>query len=385
MRKFNLFNHSSGQEERQITTSCLSLYSDLPLTCPLPDSVSLVSRQSVLDTCGAERTCTASGARVAAKVAQGLRKSVRFAATILVLLFIGVGSAWGEDTELYFEGWETHHRNEGNNSYGTNTYGDWSLSYADAVNSGSPLTGSYHAILRVAKKTTNSPSLTSSALLNDSKYEIHKVSWNHKGVDAMKLVVSYSSNGTNWTVGKTINNMPTSKTADYFTISNFTGPIYLKFVISVTSSTDKNRDANIDDIKIEGLEAASCSSPATPLSISASAVTITTDGTSTLSTSGGNGGTVTYTVTSANASSATIEGNTFSATAAGTYTVQASQNENGGTCGGTASTNITVSLPTRTVTWKVNGSNWSSGVVAGNTSVTSGSKISAVPTSSYII
>ena len=35
MRKFNLFNHSSGQEERQITTSCLSLYSDLPLTCPL--------------------------------------------------------------------------------------------------------------------------------------------------------------------------------------------------------------------------------------------------------------------------------------------------------------------------------------------------------------
>ena len=124
----------------------------------------------------------------------------------------------------------------------------------------------------------------------------------------------------------------------------------------------------------------SCSSPATPLGISASPVSITTDGTSTLSTSGGNGGAVTYTVTSANASSASIVGTTFSATAAGTYTVQASQDENGGTCGGTASTNITVTLPTRTVTWKVNGSNWLSGVVAGNTSVTSGGKISAVPT-----
>ena len=65
MRKFNLFNHSSGQEERQITTSCLSLYSDLPLTCPLPDSLSLVSRQSDLATCAAERKCHASGARVA--------------------------------------------------------------------------------------------------------------------------------------------------------------------------------------------------------------------------------------------------------------------------------------------------------------------------------
>lgn len=51
------------------------------------------------------RHCKASGTRVAqerlqkssARVAQGLRKSVRFAATILVLLWIGVGNAWGAD------------------------------------------------------------------------------------------------------------------------------------------------------------------------------------------------------------------------------------------------------------------------------------------------
>lgn len=54
------------------------------------------------------RHCKASDVRVAqewlqkssARVAQGLRKSVRFAATILVLLFIGVGSAWGTVTAL---------------------------------------------------------------------------------------------------------------------------------------------------------------------------------------------------------------------------------------------------------------------------------------------
>ena len=46
----------------------------------------------------------ASGAKVArewmkyssARVVQGLRKSVRFAATILVILWIGVGNVWGE-------------------------------------------------------------------------------------------------------------------------------------------------------------------------------------------------------------------------------------------------------------------------------------------------
>lgn len=90
MRKFNLFNHSSGQEERQITTSCLSLYSDLPLTCPLPDSVSLVSRQSVLDTCGAERTCTASGARVA-------QEWLKYVAVIFLVLTLGVGNVWGDE------------------------------------------------------------------------------------------------------------------------------------------------------------------------------------------------------------------------------------------------------------------------------------------------
>lgn len=48
MRNFNLFNHSSGQGESKLSPSCLLLNPYFTLTRLLPDSVSLVSRQSVL-------------------------------------------------------------------------------------------------------------------------------------------------------------------------------------------------------------------------------------------------------------------------------------------------------------------------------------------------
>lgn len=96
----------------------------------------------------------------------------------------------------------------------------------------------------------------------------------------------------------------------------------------------------------------SCSSPATALSVGATETTIYAGATSTLSTTGGNGSTVTYSVTSDNSAYATISESTFSATRAGTYTVQASQDDNGGTCGGTSTVNITVRYQ---VKWSVNG------------------------------
>ena len=66
MRNFNLFNHSSGQGESKLSPSCLLLNPYFTLTRLLPDSVSILSRQSLLP--------------------------------ILLLcltLFIGVGNAWG--------------------------------------------------------------------------------------------------------------------------------------------------------------------------------------------------------------------------------------------------------------------------------------------------
>lgn len=169
--------------------------------------------------------------------------------SIIMLLTLGVGNAWAET--VYFEGFEENHRTSGNNSYTADakTYGDWTLTYADAATSGNPLTGTAHVIMRVARNTTNSPSLVSKALLSD-KVSISKVSWNCKGNTAQTLKVSYSTDGSNWVekysaaLGSTANKS--------FTLDNVPGPIYLKFVVSVASSTDSNRDANIDDITIEG-------------------------------------------------------------------------------------------------------------------------------------
>ena len=185
----------------------------------------------------------------------GLKSIVsRFSLVSLIcvlMLTLGVGNAWGD--VLYTEDWEAdgHHRSSGTNSYTSNTYGDWTLTFADAVNSGSPLAGSYHAILRVAKKTTNSPSLISGALLSSSA-TITKVGWKCKGFSGCTLKVSYSTNGSTWTekFSSTISSTAQDKS---FNISpGVSGPIYLKFVVTVGSSTTGNRDANIDNITIEG-------------------------------------------------------------------------------------------------------------------------------------
>ena len=181
-------------------------------------------------------------------------KKLKLFFALFAMLALGVGNAWAE--EVYFEGFEENHRTSGSNSYtaSAKTYGDWTLTYADAVTSGSPLTGTAHVIMRVAKNTTNSPSLVSKALLSDN-VSVTKVSWNCKGNTAQTLKVSYSTDGSNW-VEKYSASLG-SKANKSFTLDNVPGPIYLKFVVSVATSTSSNRDANIDDITIEGTSSGS--------------------------------------------------------------------------------------------------------------------------------
>ena len=176
-------------------------------------------------------------------------KHLKLFFALFAMLALGVGNAWAEG--LYFEGFEENHRTSGNNSYTADakTYGDWTLTYADAATSGTPLTGTAHVIMRVAKNTTNSPSLVSKALLSDN-VSVTKVSWNCKGNIAQTLKVSYSTDGSNWV--EKYSAALGSKANKSFTLDNVPGPIYLKFVVSVASSTGSNRDANIDDITIEG-------------------------------------------------------------------------------------------------------------------------------------
>ena len=182
-------------------------------------------------------------------------KKLKLFFALFAMLALNVGNAWGAE-EVYFEGFEENHRTSGSNSYtaSAKTYGDWTLTYADAVTSGSPLTGTAHVIMRVAKNTTNSPSLVSKALLSNN-VSVTKVSWNCKGNTAQTLKVSYSTDGSNW-VEKYSASLG-SKANKSFTLDNVPGPIYLKFVVSVATSTGSNRDANIDDITIEGTSSGS--------------------------------------------------------------------------------------------------------------------------------
>ena len=177
---------------------------------------------------------------------------------LLVVLILTCGNVWGADSQLYFEGWESHHRTSGTNNYGATpkTYGDFTFVYADAVSSGSPLTGSYHAILRNASKTNYTCSLTSGALLSSS-YEIHMIKWNCKGNTSQNLKVYYSTDGSTWTKGYD-NNLPSTKTERSITSLSITGPIYLKFEVSLNNTTNSNRDGNIDDIALWGEEVSSC-------------------------------------------------------------------------------------------------------------------------------
>ena len=73
-----------------------------------------------------------------------------------------------------FEGATEHNADPTKNNYSSkNTYTvsgvKWELMYADAVTSGSPLSGSAHVICRIAKNTTNKPYILSENLLSKSE------------------------------------------------------------------------------------------------------------------------------------------------------------------------------------------------------------------------
>ena len=158
------------------------------------------------------------------------------------------------------------HRPNTNNSYGTNQYSengtnDINLTYADSVTTGTPLTGSANVLARVAKNTTNSPSIVLGPL-NLSAYNVTGVTYKVKGVAAFTLTSSYSKDNTNWTTIAAHNPVPTSATV-LGSNSNIASPVsdastfYVKLQITVASSTNSNRDAQIDDIIIYGESASS--------------------------------------------------------------------------------------------------------------------------------
>ena len=170
----------------------------------------------------------------------------------MLLLAVCCGT-WADQIEFDFED-ESAHRTSGSNSYGStpNVYSEndvnISLTYADAVTSGSPLAGSANVMGRIAKNTTNSPVILIGPI-NNTGNKITTLYYTIKGVAAMKMVAEYSNDNSTWHTLQTTSSMPTTKTVK--TVSNLSitdNTIYLRFTVSVTSSTSSNRDFQLDDI-----------------------------------------------------------------------------------------------------------------------------------------
>ncbi len=151
-----------------------------------------------------------------------------------------------------FEG-ATEHRTSGTNNYSSkNTYTvsgvKWELMYADAVTTGSPLSGSAHVICRIAKNSTNKPYILSENLLSKSE-TVTKVSFLSKLGTNVSLVASYSTdNGNKWTPLTITKDATVHATLGYSTsLTGVTASDFrLKFEWSRTGTAKV--DSQIDDI-----------------------------------------------------------------------------------------------------------------------------------------
>ena len=182
------------------------------------------------------------------------------AGTVASITFTVSSGSSGGDTSgslvFDFEDDGAHRANTSNSYTGTNTYNQHgatiTLNYADAVTTGSPLSGSANVLGRIAKNTTNSPTVIIGPIDLSNK-TITGFSYNTKGVAAMTLVAAYSTTGdSDYTTFETLSGMPTTKTTKTTSNLSITGTstVYLKFTVSVTSSTSSNRDFQLDDITI---------------------------------------------------------------------------------------------------------------------------------------
>ena len=167
----------------------------------------------------------------------------------------GVIPAWAEEITFDFED-SSAHRTGGNNSYTetTNSYTEngasISLTYADAVTSGSPLNGNANVLGRIAKSTKNSPVVLLGPI-DISGNKVTSISYKIKGVSAMKMVVEWSTDNSTWNSIQSLNSLPTSNTTETISDLNITGTnLYIRFTVSVSSAASSRIDFQLDDIII---------------------------------------------------------------------------------------------------------------------------------------
>lgn len=196
----------------------------------------------------------------------GLQDALTVANTSVTITYNGKSASLditvapeGTDVELYNASFEENsaHRTSGNNSYTTNSYTvsgvDWTLTNADAVTSGTPLSGDANIMARVAKNTKNSPIALTGNLLSGNK-TITKLTFLSKLGSNVTLTVQYSVDGSTWNTVSAVKDASVDANNGYSaTIPNVsTSDFRLKFSWSVTSSTNSHRDSQLDDVIVYG-------------------------------------------------------------------------------------------------------------------------------------
>jgi hypothetical protein len=155
-----------------------------------------------------------------------------------------------------FEG-ESEHRTSGNNSYSSNTYTvtgvTWTLSKADCVTTGSPLSGSAHIICRIKGSSNNGSVVTDDVLKGVSK-TLTKLSYESQLATNVTVTVSCSTDNSTWTQVDTYSGTTRASREANISAIGATDHLYLKFeyVTSDSSSTTTNRDSKLDDVVVYG-------------------------------------------------------------------------------------------------------------------------------------
>lgn len=173
------------------------------------------------------------------------------------------GEDGGETTEqvVYTTGFEVNNRDTStSNSYTVDakTYTAdgkvWTFVYADLVTTGKPLVGSFNAMARIAKNTTNTPTITTAAISETNK--VTKVVFKSTAPATISMKVQYSTdNGVTW-VDSDFNQALTTTTTEYTANINASGSVMIRFAPYVTNgtATSSNRDIKVDDVTVYGMK-----------------------------------------------------------------------------------------------------------------------------------
>lgn len=155
------------------------------------------------------------------------------------------------EQEIAYEDFESY---TSTNSYTVDplTAGDYTIVYGNTVSTASPVYGSMHVLIRVAKNTSNVGSIT----YKTSETPITKVSFQARYTHSSVVVTVQFSNdgGATWGEAVGVEGLTTTYSTVPFEIaSNVTNANTFRILVTTSEVQTSNRDLLLDDIRVYGI------------------------------------------------------------------------------------------------------------------------------------